>query len=101
VAKQNNPGSAGTLRRAAKHAPAVSGPTYRQRKRPDNDAIWGACREVQDAAALRKARQADRVKSAALKLGGFKQHESGRWVKQCPGCEWEMELCTARQRLRV
>jgi hypothetical protein len=92
MAKKNNSGSKGTLRRTGKHVSAVSDATYRQKKRPDIEAIWDACRKAQDADASRKARDAARARAAALALGRFKQNESGRWAYQCPDCQQTVDL---------
>ena len=87
MSQKKNPGSGGTLRGTGKPTPALSGTPYHQKKRPDNDAIWDACRQAQDADASRKARDAARVKAAALQLGRFEQNENGQWVHRCPDCQ--------------
>jgi hypothetical protein len=68
---------------------------YHQKNQPDNDAIWDACREAQNATTAREVQKANRLKSAALGLGRFKQNESGQWVYRCSECEREMKLFTA------
>jgi hypothetical protein len=63
--------------------------------RKNSDSIWDGCREALDAAAEHKAQEADRLKSAALKLGGFTLNEKGnRWVTHCPHCGGKVELYT-------
>lgn len=72
-----------------------------QKNEPDNDAIWGACREALDAAAERKAQEADRLKSAARELGGFTPTETGRWMQICPHCGRKVELYSDNSGVRV
>jgi hypothetical protein len=72
----------------------VNDTSYPQNNQPDNDSLWGACREALNADASRKAQADAKLRSAALRLG-FAKNESGRWVKQCPGCETEVGLYTA------
>jgi hypothetical protein len=96
MAQKKNPGSASTLHGTGKHTPAVSGAAYHQKKRPDIEVIWDACRKAQDAAASREAEADAKLKSAALSLD-FAQNESGRWEKECPNCLRTVALFTTQQ----
>lgn len=90
MAKSKRPTAAATADGA--QGSFANGVPYHQKNQPDNDAIWDACREMRNADASRKARDAARVKAAALTLGRFKQNESGRWVYQCPDCQQTVSL---------
>ena len=92
MAKKKNPGSGGTLRGTGKHTPAVGGGACPQKKRPDIEALFDACRQRREADSLRKAQADARLQSAALKLGRFKQNEDGHWEYRCPDCGERVEL---------
>lgn len=92
--RKKNPGSAGTLRGTSKRkrASAASDATYHQKRRPDIEAIFGACREARDADASRRARGVAKVRAAALALRHFRQNEIGHWVHECPDCQQTLAL---------
>ncbi|QIG96590.1 hypothetical protein [Bradyrhizobium sp. 6(2017)] len=78
--------------KAPAHKALAGQATASRRNRPHNDAVWDTCREAQEAAASREARNAARLKSAALSLNcGFVQ-SGARWERQCPGCKRLVEL---------
>jgi hypothetical protein len=83
---------AGKQGSSSQKAPAGQAAANR-RNRPDNDAIWDACRRARDATASREAQAVANLQSAALKFGGFTLREKGdRWVTYCPHCGGKVEL---------